>query len=394
MSSDLRGASRLIVDAVLGVTGVVESMHRNISGLAPVVGASLDGGTRGITGLVYRSVRGVTRVVGLGLDVALVPLAPLFATPGSSPRREAVLAALNGVFGDALVAADNPLAIPMRLRRDGRALTLDRQALAEQIPRPGARLVVLVHGLCMNDLQWHRDGHDHGGALARDLGFTALYVHYNSGRAISANGRELAALLEQLVAQWPVPIAELAIVGHSMGGLVARSACRVAELAGHSWLEQLQKLVFLGTPHHGAPLERAGHWVDQLLEISPYSAPLARLGKIRSAGVKDLRHGSIVAAEGRPGDGRRGRARRPPVPLPRGVRCFALAATRQAPADPPPVRLRGDGLVPVGSALGEHEDAALSLRIPRSRQRVVHRLGHLDLLGSHEVYDQLRRWLR
>lgn len=391
VASDLRGASRLLVDAVTGVTGIVESMHRNISGLAPIVGASREGGTRGITGLVYGSVRGVSRVVGFGLDAALSRLAPLLRRRGVSARREALVAALNGVLGDHLAASQNPLAIAMRLRKDGRPLTLERQALAQDFPRPRAKLVVLVHGLCMNDLQWRRDGHDHGASLARDLRCTTLYLHYNSGLHVAANGREFAQLLEQLVREWPVPVRELAVVGFSMGGLVSRSACHYAALAGHAWPRRLEKLVFVGTPHHGAPLERIGSWVDVLLEISPYSAPFARLGKIRSAGVRDLRYGNVVD-EDREGSAQSHAARKR-VPLPEGVQCFAIAATRQAQRRGTDARLSGDGLVPVRSALGQHRNAALALAIPASRRSTVHGLDHLGLLGSREVYERIRRWL-
>jgi pimeloyl-ACP methyl ester carboxylesterase len=389
----LRGASRLIIDAVVGVTGIAESVHRNVAGLAPIVGPPRKGGTKGITGLVYRSVRGVSRVVGFGLDTALAQLAPLLKRRGTSPRREALLAALNGVLGDHLVASNNPLATPMRLRKDGRPLTLVRQALKKEFPRPGTRLVVLVHGLCMNDLQWRREGQDHGAALARDLGYTPLYLHYNSGLHISTNGRAFAALLEQLVRAWPVPVRELVLVGHSMGGLVSRSACHYARRAGHAWPRRLKKLVFLGTPHHGAPLERAGSWLDLLVEISPYTAPFARLGKVRSNGVKDLRYGNVVDTDWQGAGSTHGHDPRTRVPLPAGAQCFAIAATNQRHAGRPHARLPGDGWVPVKSALGQHENAALSLPIPASRQSICYGLGHLDLLSSRAVYDRIRSWL-
>jgi pimeloyl-ACP methyl ester carboxylesterase len=393
MSSDLRGANRLIVDAVVGVTDIVESMHRNISGLAPVVGPSRKGGTKGITGFVYRSVRGISRVAGFGLDAALAQLSPLLKGHGTSPRREAVRAALNGVLGDYLASSGNALAIPMRLRAHGRPLTLDRQSLADAFPTPGPRVAVLVHGLCLNDLQWHRQGQDHGASLARDLGYTPLYLHYNSGLHISTNGREFADLLEQLVQAWPAPMRELVVIGHSMGGLVARSACHYAKLADHVWPRRLKKLVFLGTPHHGAPLERAGNWVEILLGISPYTAPFASMGTIRSAGVKDLRYGNLVDEDWNRTNAGRASDPRKHVPLPRGVKCFALAATTQLQSGRATARLRGDGLVPVKSALGQHDDAALTLAMPSSHRSICYGLGHLDLLGSREVYDRIRRWL-
>jgi pimeloyl-ACP methyl ester carboxylesterase len=232
-------------------------------------------------------------------------------------------------------------------------------------PRP--RLLLLIHGLCMNDRQWTRSGHDHGRALARDHGFTPIHLLYNSGRPIAENGRELASLLERLLDAWAARSPELAIVGHSMGGLVARSAYRQAAEAGHAWPERLRKLVFLGTPHHGAPLERGGRWLEGVLGASPYTAPLARLGAIRSAGIQDLRHGLAF-------------------PLPDGVACYAAAATLA----PGPI---GDGLVPLASALGRHRRPDKTLAFPDGHTWVGPGLGHFDLLDRPEVYAQLRAWL-
>jgi hypothetical protein len=391
LGTDLHGLSRLAIDAVLGVTGLVEAMHRNISAPAGVLGPAPSGPTRGITGLVYRSVGGITRAVGWGLDATLPRLAPLLGPAAHAPRRDAMLAALNGVLGDHLAETGNPLAITMALRQGGQPLTLERAALAAALTGAGGKLLVLVHGLCMNDLQWQRQGHDHGAALARDLGVVPLYLHYNSGRHVSTNGHDLAQLLEHLLHEWPVPVRELALVGHSMGGLVCRSACRSAAQAGHTWPRRLRAMVFMGTPHHGAPLERAGSSVDTLLDLSPYTAPFGRIGRIRSAGIQDLRHGRLCDEDWQPPRSRT----RTPVPLPEGVRCHVMAATKQA-ADAPRrrgSRLPGDGLVPVASALGDHADPALRLQVPPERQWVGHGLNHFDLLSSEAAYDQLKRWL-
>ena len=155
--SDLLGLGRLAVQATLGVTDVDEGMHHAVVRAPRLFGAPTPGRTRGITGLVYRGVRGVTRLVGGGTDAVLARFAAGAADEReSSPRREALLAALNGVVGDHLAASDNPLAIPMRLRRGGRPLELDARALAAAIPRPGGRILLLAHGLCLNDLQWTR----------------------------------------------------------------------------------------------------------------------------------------------------------------------------------------------------------------------------------------------
>ena len=231
--------------------------------------------------------------MGGGIDAVLAQLVPLLGHGPSSAERETVLAALNGVLGDHLAANGNPLTIPMRLCYDGQSLELTRQALAAAILKPSGKILLLVHGLCMNDLQWRRNGHDHGAALAIAAGFTQVYLHYNSGLHISTNGRAFAELIEDLLQAWPVPVDELVIIGHSMGGLVARSACHYGKIAGNDWLRYLRKLVFLGTPHHGAPLARGGNWVGVILDVSPYTAAFARLGKIRSSGITDLHYGSL-----------------------------------------------------------------------------------------------------
>ncbi len=388
---DLRGASRLAVEATRGVTDLVEAMHHKIASGPALLGRPLEVPVRAITGLVYGSVRRVTRLVGASIDFALAPLAPLLgeSTPGF--EREAVLAALNGVLGDYLQATGNPLAIQMWLRSGGRALELERQALRAALPEAGGKLLVLVHGSCMCDLQWTRKGHDHGAALARDLGYTPVYLHYNSGLHISTNGRAFAGLLETLVEQWPVPLEELTIVAHSMGALVSRSACDTAATAGQRWLPKLKNLVCLGAPHHGAPFERGGNLVDVALGISAYSAPFARLGKIRSAGVTDMRHGNLRDEDW---EGRDrfayGNDRRRPMPLPEGVRCFAAAATKAKVEGGKPC---SDGLVPVDSALGRHPRPELTLAFPREHQWVGLGMNHVDLLSRPEVFDVLKRWL-
>jgi hypothetical protein len=375
--TDLRGYGRLAADATAGVASLVASLHYTIRRAA--------GPPRGVTPHVYASIRLAAWLAGRGLDAALAVLAPRFPVAAPTPRQEAIRAAVNGVYGDHLAATRNPLAIPMRLRRGGRALTLRRAELAAAIPDAGSRALVLVHGLCTNDLRWRRDGHDHGAALARDLGFTPLYLHYNSGRRVADNGSEFASLLESLAAEWPVPLKELTIIGHSMGGLVARSAIEAARAERHAWPRRLRRVVFLGTPHHGAPLERLGSWIETALLVNPYLAPFARLGAARSAGITDLRHGSVLASE----DSRM----EPVVPLPRGIECFTIAAALGRRARPVRDRLIGDGFVPVASALGRHHHPQRTLAFPPARRWIARDTTHFGLLGRRHVYAQLRKWL-
>ena len=394
-AADLRGLARLGVDAVVGVADVVEAMHHTILSRPGITGPASTGRTGGLTGLIYRSVRGTTRVVGKGLDAVLGRL-PAAAQAQRQPQREAWLAALNGVWGDHLLETGNPLAIAMRLRHQGRALDLNGAPLDTQMASASGRIVVLLHGLCMNDLQWSRQGHDHGAMLAREIGYTPIHLHYNSGRHVSHNGQEFAALLGQLVAAWPVPVEELVIVGHSMGGLVARSACHQAQ--GQPWLDKLTRLVFLGTPHHGAPLERGGRMIDVMFGISPYGAPLARLGKARSQGITDLRYGNLQQADWHAG-GRHAQRHddRHPTPLPAGVQVFVAAALIGKRTGERVGSMRdklvGDGLVPLASALGQHRNPALALNVPHGRQLVVTSANHWDLLSRPEVAAKLLEWL-
>ena len=393
-NTDLRGAARLATDATAGLTDLVEAMHERIARLPGWPAPKEAGRTSGITGLVYKTIRGVTRVVGGSLEALLGLLAPALDKDDPIPEREAILAALNGVLGDYLVASANPLAMPMVLRRNGHTLQIEPAALAASLPDASGQVLVLIHGLCMNDLQWARNGHDHGAALARDLGFTPVYLRYNSGLHVSINGHALANQLERLIDQWPQPVERLVLLCHSMGGLLARSAVHYATQAGHRWPSRLGDMVFLGTPHHGAPLERAGNWVDILLGATPYAAPFARLGKVRSAAITDLRHGNLLD-EDWVGRDRfvRGADRRQPLPLPTGVRCYAVAASTGQQTGDLKDRLLGDGLVPLDSALGRHRDPRRCLAFTEERQWVGYGINHLDLLCHAEVYAQLRRWL-
>ncbi|MES2051236.1 MAG: alpha/beta hydrolase [Pseudomonadota bacterium] len=413
--SDIQGLAQLATQGVLGVTSVAEAVqggiYKTVAAPFGLLGSRFVDGTpgatgikpKGITSFVYGSVKAATRLAGGAADMLLSGAKPLAGQQSSSPQREATLSAINGVLGDQLLETANPLAITMSLRHEGKPLALDRAGITFALPRAGRKILVLAHGLCMNDLQWtsgsphHKYGH--GEELAKALGYTPVYLHYNTGLHVSVNGKWMAGLLEQLVEAWPQPVEDITLLTHSMGGLVSRSACHVAEQGGMAWRKKLKNIIFLGTPHHGAPLERVGNWVDVLLGSNFITKPFAKIGHVRSSGITDLRYGDALGnlAGGGWADADRFEMapdQREPLPLPAGVACFTVAATTSARAGDLQDRLLGDGLVPLASALGEHDQAHHALGFKPENQWVATSTNHMELLKKPEVTAQLLAWLK
>ncbi len=275
--------------------------------------------------LVHRSVeRGVDRAVRFLLPAtmktagrALAALLPLAAKGDELPSIDRfplgnqLVATANGFFGDQLITDANPIALTMGLRTelpDGRAVDLPIKAAAfsELLPRVTPEVIVFVHGLSeierawtfQSERHWGEPGSSHGTRLADDLGLTPLFVRYNSGQRISASGRELHLILERIVASWPVPVERLVIVGHSMGGLVTRSACdaaarTIADGADVVWPEVVSDMVLLGAPNNGSGLERVVNNAIPVMDRIGELAPFGRFLQRRAVGIKDLRHGSV-----------------------------------------------------------------------------------------------------
>ncbi len=357
------------------IVDVVERMHGTISRAPLPWQREVGDRAFGIAGLVYRLIRSSFGHLETGFGEAS---RALHAEPhGEDDAWLAFAAAVNGVCGDALTGKRSPLALSMRLH-------------GPVSGRP--HRVIFLHGLCMSERGWQQGAHPGFSLwLRNERGADVQYLRYNSGLHISDNGARLAELLEEEADGF----AQLSLIGHSMGGLLIRAALLVAAQRGHRWPERLVQAAMLGSPHHGSPLERLGNRANSLLTISPYLKPLARLGGLRSAGIRDLRFGNIAAEDWQlapdpdhPDDWRQ------PLPLPEGPRYLLLAASLSEQAPPEAWRARHDYLVPVASALGLSRDPDRQLHAASLARELLPAMNHMELLHNPRVYELLRSWLR
>ncbi|MFT6957352.1 MAG: pimeloyl-ACP methyl ester carboxylesterase [Halieaceae bacterium] len=388
-----RGSARLVFDTVRGVTNIVQRTQASVVGKI-VPGESLHSVGAMASGIfaapIYATIRGISGALGVAVDESLM-LWPSEAV-GSNTEVKAI-AGLNGALGDHLEALSNPLATKMCFVHNGLPIEVKAELLANVLPQASSDLVVMVHGLCMSEHCWQRDSAGLGDTLHRELDLTALYLRYNSGRHISTNGQEFSLLLGELCEAWPVAVTSLTLIGHSMGGLVIRSACHYAEQDNRPWLVKLQQVVCLGTPHHGSPLEKAGYGLDVLLQNLPFTETLALTTK-RSAGIKDLRYGNLLDEDWHGIDpDRHSIDRRKPVPLVPGVEYYFAAATVGPHQQDIQSLLLGDLLVRLNSAVGEHSDDTRCINVKPGNCRVFYRKHHIDLLCDPVVQAQVISWL-
>jgi triacylglycerol lipase len=305
---------------------------------------------------------------------------------------ETTLAVLNGLVGNYLARTGNGLATEMRLYRDDRPLAIDRATLTAAYPNASPRLVVFVHGLMNTETIWRMpDGHDYGALLESELGWTPAYVRYNSGLAIAENGAHLATLLQKLVDAYPVAIEELLLIGFSMGGLVIRGACHAAEASHHTWREHVRRIIYVGTPHLGAPGERLGKLTSEVLRTIPsqYTRLISDIANLRSDGIQDLAHAALRPEDREliqsPWDLRDARN---PVPLLPNIEHHLIAGSFFT--DPRLAFLFGDSIVPVASAT--YKGIALEL-LPPERVHILPGLSHIALAHSRAVYALIKSTL-
>lgn len=356
----------------------------------------------GVSRACYRWARGaIAAPLRAGGHALAVRAAPDAGSLADSLGGALALGAMNGIAGDRLAREHPDLALEMAVRRGGRDVALDGDSLAAAFPDATGKLTVFVHGLCGTDdgWRWAAPGsgeagrRSYGARLREELGYTPIYVRYNTGLHVSDNGRRLAAVLEDLVTEWPAEVREIALVGHSMGGLVARSACHYGELEDREWTERARHVFCLGTPHLGAPLEKAANVASWPLNRLPETRPFADLFfNRRSAGIKDLRFGSCIEEDWceceDPDEFLRDRCNE--VPFLPGATYYFVGATLTRGRDGLG-SLAGDLLVRYPSASGVGRRRRIPFEIENGHH--IGGLDHMRLLNNPAVYAQIRDWL-
>jgi pimeloyl-ACP methyl ester carboxylesterase len=375
-SSELRELGRLAGTELAAAVGGIERMHRGIAarafrftpGARPVQIAhdALSAG-------VYRGIASGFRAAGIGAARALPE-----RSVSDTPRGAVALGVLNGLIGDSLASQGSPLALGTTAHIDG-----------PETPD----VVVFLHGLMETEHGWRLGGRPSYGDRLRDAhGWTPVYVTYNTGRHISENGRDLDLMLDQLIEEWPVPVARIALVGHSMGGLVARSACCHGDERDAAWVRRVRHTVSLGTPHLGAPLANLVHYADLALHKLPETRPFGAFLRRRSSGIRDLRNGSLVDEDwsGRDPHALRAAACRE-VPLLPGATHHFVSATITRSAAHPLGRLVGDWLVLSPSSSGASKTRRVGFE--DGSGHVLGGVSHIALLNHDEVYERLEDWI-
>ncbi len=396
---EVRALGDLAGEAIGGMAARVEDMHRGIAARvfgrmgaeAAPVRVVHDGIARG----VYAGLRGALGA-GARAGAEALSLAGSSEDPPleSKPAGHVAIGALNGAFGDRLEETGSALALPMTVRRGGRSIRPSRPALAHAFGDATGRLAVFLHGLGETDDAWFLGARRHlpyGLRLQAELGYTPIYIRYNSGRHISANGHDLAQLLDDVVRCWPVDVGEIALIGHSMGGLVARSACHRG--AGRPWVTKVRHVFMLGCPHLGAPLERAANAASAGLAAVPETRGFARALNLRSAGVKDLRYGYLLDEDWLDCDPDTFvRKAAQEVPFLHTANHYFVSASISRNPDGLAARLVGDLFV-VGPSAWHHAGRGRRLTFPVDHYRHVGGANHFDLLNHPAIYEQIRTWL-
>ena len=332
----------------------------------------------GLAGGIYGSMSLALRATGRQLTrLGRAQVGPRL---NDSTAGRAIQSAVNGLIGEVL-SNDHPhLALQMSIRVDGRPVAPRREPLAAAFPDAGGRVVVFLHGLGEQEGNWGFRSDEMGGTYGSRLrtvgGWTPVYLRANTGLGVGVNGVALTSLLQELCDHWPVPVERIALVGHSMGGLVMRSACAVSTPSPQPWVDRLSDLVTLGTPHLGADLALGTKHGSQLLRLLEETSGFHRILEHRSPGIRDLE---------------RGLPDLPPLPH---VRYRLVSAEIGSPRGPWG-RVFGDLLVRRRSAHGlRRVGLRRSLQLfPDAEVLHVPRANHFSLLNHPDVDRAMRHWL-
>lgn len=385
-SDEIRALGALAGDVLGETVHVVERVHRAVSdrvgSALPAPARPINAIVRASTATTYATVRAGHRWIPRGAAILAAARTPADAASMlDSPAAAKAVASVNGIWGD-VVSDRLDATIALGLFHGGDPLPAgDVAALVDAQPN----LVVFVHGLAETEADWNRQPRGaterripYSERLETDAAVTSLAVRYRSGHAVGVTGGELAELLEQVASAWPVPLSSITLVGHSMGGLVARSAAHQAHEAGQEWVTRLRLIITLGTPHLGAPLSKAVDLAERVLNAMPESAPIGGILAPRSDGVRDLSDGRILVDRTIALD-------QPPVP---GVTHCTLGSTITRDRGNPIALLIGDGLVLLPSASGRDKTRKLDFQVDRH----LGGIGHLATLNDPAVYDLIRGW--
>jgi pimeloyl-ACP methyl ester carboxylesterase len=398
-AQEVRDLGRLAGAALGGVAARIQEMHEGIAERAfESIGPSADPVKTihdriadRVYGTVQRSLSVAARAGGAAFSLTRPSAAPAI---DRAPAGRLALGALNGAFGDLLEKEGSALAVRMTVRRGGEAVEISRSGLCSAFPEATPRLAVFLHGLCETEESWLLGARRHtpyGARLRAELGYTPVYIRYNSGRHISDNGRDLAQLLDELTTAWPIDPTELALIGHSMGGLIVRSACHQG--AGETWVAKVRHVFMLGTPHLGAPLEQAANAASVAMASLPETRTFASALNLRSVGVKDLRYGYLLEHDwaGYDPDAHSSRLATE-IPFLECANHYFISASLARDGDSPSAKLIGDLLV-LGPSAWAHGGRGKRLRFPVDQYRHYGGLNHFQLLNHPAIYEQIRKWL-
>jgi pimeloyl-ACP methyl ester carboxylesterase len=207
---------------------------------------------------------------------------------------------INGLQGDSLSDNGHPAVVKMSFRHNSRDIEPEKIPEILNMGIESGQWIILVHGLMNDETIWKSGPKDlivrMGTFFEDQKRANVIYLRYNTGRHISQNGRDLSSLIEELIEIHGNKIKDLVLTGHSMGGLVIRSACYYAGILKHSWVQKLKTVFLIGVPNEGSYLAKIAYMTQYFLrKIDPsQNQSIAKFFDLRSNGIKDLSFGFLV----------------------------------------------------------------------------------------------------